>query len=97
MKDGFEGVEGETSASGSTGGVFETLGEKKRAEIVERELRKEINRVGNEAAVELDYEEMERELDNRVAARRARAVWLEMEERRQAAEERKVSSSCPFS
>jgi hypothetical protein len=53
-------------------------------------LRKECEKVGNEASLELDYEEMERELDNRVAARRARAVWLEMEERRQVAEEKRV-------
>ena len=89
LRDSFEGVEsvGEDGAEG--GAVWESLGESKRAEVVERELKKEIERVGNEAAVELDYEEMERELDNRVAARRARAVWLEMEERKKDAEDKK--------
>ncbi|KAL7409355.1 hypothetical protein BDY24DRAFT_418971 [Mrakia frigida] len=81
LKDGFEGLEDEE------GVVFEGLSEARRAEVVERELKKEVNKVGNEAAVELGYEDLEREIDLRVESRRLRREFLEKEARRKVEEE----------
>ena len=83
LKDGFEGLE----EGGEGGVVFEGLSEAKRVEVVERELKKEVNRVGNEAALELGYEELEREIDFRVESRRQRLKYLEGEAIRKVEEE----------
>jgi len=93
LQDGF--LEGKDGAEGL---VFEGLSEKKRGELVERELKKEINRGGNEAALELDYEDMEREVDFRVESRKQRREYLEsaarqkIEEQEQEGKEKELTS-----